>query len=182
MMTLFTIWHYLIIVMMVLFFAGGVYISLTQPNKKLRFPMIISFTLIILLVGVFSLIVLDKYTKVVSLYKMQSKRLFNIEKIVYTGIVKNEGNYEIGEVTFELKLVNKGHVTGNVKAGSFFSPSGFAEFFGGGAGVLYKPQTIIKKFVVAENLKPGDAQSFRVHFDYPPYFRSVAEFAKVYGH
>ena len=49
---------------------------------------------------------------------------------MYTGIVKNEGKHEIGEVTIEIKLVNKGHATGNVKGGNFYKPSGFFEFFG----------------------------------------------------
>ena len=113
---------------------------------------------------------------------MKNKRLLSVEKIIYTGIVKNEGNYEIGKVTFEIKLVNKGHVTGNVKAGSFFNPSGMVDFFSGGSGRKYKPQSITKEFVVAKNLRPGEAKSFRVHFDYPPYFRSVAHFGTVDGH
>jgi len=182
MITLLTIWHYIVIILTILFLLVGLYASIQQKNKKLKIQMIISVTLVSLLVGTFSFFIVDKYTKVVSLYKMKSKRLLNIEKVVYTGIVKNEGNYEIGKVTFELKLINKGRATGNVKAGSFFSPSGFMDFFGQGAGILYKPQTIVKKFVVAKNLKPGTAESFRVYFDYPPYFKHVAEFAKVYGH
>ncbi len=71
-----------------------------------------------------------------------------------------------------------GH-TGNVKAGSFFTPSGISDFFG--AGVLYKPQVITKEFVVAKNLKPGQSESFRVYFDYPPYFKNVAHFSTVKG-
>lgn len=182
MITFLTIWHYIVIISTLLIFLGGVYSTFTQTNKKLKVPMLISVTLVSLLLGVFSFLIVDKYTKEVKLYRLDSKRLLNIEKIVYTGIVKNEGDYEIGEVTFELKLINKGHATGNVKAGSFFSPSGFMDFFGEGAGVLFKPQTVKKEFVVAKNLKPGTAQSFRVYFDYPPYFRNVAEFSKVYGH
>ena len=144
--------------------------------------MVFSVVLISSLLAGFSIVVVDKYTKVVKLYKLKNKRLLNLEKIVYSGIVKNEGSFAVGKVIFELKLVNKGHVTGNVKPGSFFKASGLFEFFGGGADVLYKPQTIIKKFVVARNLKPGTAKAFRVYFDYPPYFRSTAQFAKVYGH
>ncbi|MCK4973983.1 MAG: DUF2393 family protein, partial [Sulfurimonas sp.] len=36
--------------------------------------------------------------------------------------------------------------------------------------------------VVARNLKPGEAKSFRVYFDYPPYFRSVSQYSKLYAH
>jgi len=181
-MTLFNIWHYLILSIIFILFILGVYASLKQEKKKLIMPMLVSVTLISVLIAVFSVMVVDKYTKVVKLYKMQNKRLLSVEKIVYTGVVKNEGKYEIGEVTFEIKLVNKGHVTGNIKGSNFYRTSGFLDFFGAGSNVLYRPQTLTKEFVVARNLKPGDAKAFRVHFDFPPYFRSVAQFAKVYGH
>lgn len=181
-MTLFNIWHYIVLGVIFLIFIGGVAASFRQEKKKLLIPMLFSVTLVSTLLALFSVAVVDKYTKVVKLYKLENKRFLSIEKIKYSGIVKNEGNYPIGEVIFEIKLVNKGHVTDNVKAGSFFDPSGFKEFFGEGAGYLYKPQTIVKEFVVARNLGPGEAQQFSVHFDFPPYFRQVADFAKVYGH
>lgn len=181
-MTLFNYWHFLILSIIFLVFILGILSSFRQENPKLRNPMLISVTLITILITGFSMVVVDKYTKVVKLYKMENKRLLSTEQIVYTGIVKNEGNHKIGKVTFEIKLVNKGHVTGNVKAGSFFKPSGFFDFFGGGSGKLYKPQSITKKFVVAKNLKPGTAKSFRVYFDFPPYFRSVSHFGTVTGH
>ena len=96
--------------------------------------------------------------------------------------MKNTGNHTIGEVTFEIKLVNKGRATGNVKGGNFYKPSGFLDFFGGGMNILSsKPQTITKEFVVAQNLKPGHAKQFRVYFKYPGYFSNVSHFTKVSG-
>lgn len=180
-MTLFNYWHYIVLGIIFLIFVGGIVASLKQPRKKLIFPMILSVSLISVMLAVFSVVVVDKYTKKVGLYKVKNHRLLSVEKIVYTGIVKNEGNHEIGEVIFKIKLINKGHATGNVKAGSFYQVSGFWDFFGG-ANVLYKPQTIKKEFVVARNLEPGKAQSFRVYFDYPPYFRQVSQFESVEGH
>lgn len=182
MSTLLNYWHYFILIVLFIFYIGGLFTALRQEKKKLIFPMAFSITLVFSLLAVFSVVVVDKYTKVVKLYKLENKRLLSTEQIIYTGIVKNEGQYTIGEVTFEIKLVNKGHMTGNVKAGSFFAPSGFADFFGGGANILYKPQTIEKEFVVATNLRPGESQPFRVYFDFPPYFRNVADFSKVRGH
>ncbi|MCW8837658.1 MAG: DUF2393 domain-containing protein [Thiovulaceae bacterium] len=170
----------MVLLIIILVFTGGVLGALKQPIKKLRVPMISSLALIMILVAVFSLVAVDKYTKEVELYKFENKRILSIEKIVYTGIVKNEGNYEIGEVTFEIKIVNKARDIG--PRASFFTPTGFADFFGGGANILYRPQNIVKTFVVAKNLKPGEAKSFRVYFDYPPYFKNVSQFAKVYGH
>ncbi len=175
-------WHFIVLGIIIIIFIGGIVSAFRQDNKKLVFPMIISVSLISALLVGFSLVVVDKYTKVPKLYKLNNKRLLSIEKMIYTGIVKNEGNHLIGEVTFEIKIVNKGHVTGNVKAGSFYSPSSLIDFFGGGSKRSYKPQSITKEFIVAKNLKPGEAKAFRVYFDWPPYFRNVSDFAKVYGH
>jgi len=142
--------------------------------------MLFSVALINAFLAVFSVVVVDKYTKEVKLYKLKNKRLLSIEKIIYTGIVKNEGKFPVGKVVLEIKLVNKGHATGNVKGGNFYKASGFFDFFSGGFNTMkYKPQTIVKEFVVAKNLKPGHAKAFRVYFDYPPYFRSVAQFTKL---
>lgn len=181
MITLFNYWHYIVLAVILFIFIGGVVTTFKQTNKKLIFPMLISVSLISMLLAGFSIVIVDKYTKIPKLYKLKNKRLLGIEKIIYTGIVKNEGNHEIGTVTIEIKLVNQGHTTGNVKGGNFYKPSGFMDFFSGGANILYKPQTIIKQFVVATNLKPGDAKAFRVHFGWPPYFRNVAEYVKVTG-
>ncbi len=180
-MTLFNYWHYFSLAIILLIFTGGVVASLRQENKKLGFQMLLSITLVTVLLSVTSVFIVDKYTKEVKLYKMKNKRLLSTEKIIYTGIVKNEGHYTIGEVKVKIKLVNKGHATGNVKGGNFYKPSGIADFFSG-SGKLFKPQSITKEFVVAKNLKAGNAKSFRVYFDYPPYFRSVADFTTVSGH
>ena len=182
MMTLFTYWHFIVLIFVLLIGVGGVYASLQQPKAKVRIPMAISAVVITIMFAIFVLMAVDKYTKVVQLYKLENKRILSTEKIVYTGIVKNEGNHKIGEVTFQIKLVNKGHATGNMKNANFFSPSGFMDFFSGGANILYKPQTVVKKFVVAKNLRPGEAKRFRVQFRFPSYFKSVSQFPKVYGH
>lgn len=181
-MTLFNIWHFIVFFVVIIIFAIGVYITLKKADKKLVMPMIFSMLLIASLLMAFSILAVDKYTKEVKLHKLKNKRLLSIEKIVYSGIVRNEGNYEIGKVTFEIKIVNKGHVIGKAEGRSFFTSSGFFGFFSDGANILYKPQEITKEFVVAKNLKPGKAKAFRIHFDYPPYFKSVSHYAKVYGH
>ena len=181
-MTLFNYWHFIVLGVIFLLFIGGMVSALKQENAKLKLGMAFSTILISIFLAVFSVMVVDKYTKIVKLYKMKNKRLLSLEKIIYTGIVKNEGNHAIGKVTFQIKLVNKGHATGNVKGGNFYKASGFFDFFSGGYNLNFKPQSITKEFVVAKNLKPGEAKAFRVYFRYPPYFSSTAQFAKVWGH
>lgn len=181
-MTLLNYWHYIVFFVIFIIFLFGIYSALKQESAKMKFGMLVSVSLVSLFLAVFSVIVVDKYTKKVGLYKLENKRLLSAEKIVYTGIVKNEGDHDIGAITLEIKLVNKGHATGNVKGGNFYKASGFFDFFSGGYDLNFKPQTLIKEFVVATDLKPGQAQAFRVYFDYPPYFRSTSQFAKVSGH
>jgi len=181
-MTLLNYWHFIMFGVIFLIFLAGVISSFRQDKKKLILPMLISTTVVTLFLAVFSVVLVDKYTKKVELFKLKNKRLLSTEKIVYTGIVKNTGEHTIGKIVFEIKLVNKGHATGNVKGGNFYKPSGVFDFFSGGNSKSNKPQTITKKFVVARNLKAGSAKSFRVYFDYPPYFRNVAHFAEVTGH
>jgi hypothetical protein len=178
----FNYWHFIVLAVIALMALVGVLNALKQKNRKLVMPMIFSVVLISTLTAGFSVFVVDKYTKTVKLYKLKNKRLLQQEKIMFSGIVRNEGSHKIGKVTFEIKLVNKGMATGNVKGGSFYKPSGFLDFFSSGSDKLYKPQQITHEFVVAKNLKPGQAKEFRVYFDYPPYFKSVSHFAKVYAH
>lgn len=180
-MTLFNYWHYIFLGLSALLLVLGVFSSLRQEKKKLILPMLISSVLISALLGFFSIMVVDKYTKEVEVVKIKNKRLLSTEQIVYSGIIKNVGNHKIGTVTLEIKLVNKGHATGNVKGGNFYKASGFLNFFKGMGVDRSKPQSITKEFIVAKNLKAGAAKQFRVYFRYPGYFRSVADFVKVEG-
>lgn len=183
MITLFNAWHYTVFGIILLIFIGGIAIAFKDENSKTRVHIIFTTFLITSVMAGFSLFVVDKYTKKAKLYKLENKRNLSTEQIMYSGLVRNEGNYEIGEVTFEIKLVNRGHASGNVKAGSFFKPSGFFDFFSGESiSGKSKPQQITHEFVVAKNLKPGESREFRVYFEYPPYFRGVAHFSKIYAH
>lgn len=181
-MSLLNIWHYLVLGIIFVIFVLGVIRALKEKKPKMMFSMLFTVTLISVVMAIFSIFVVDKYTKQVKLYDLKNRRLLSVERISYTGVVKNVGDYPIGKVTLEIKLVNKGHATGNVKGGNFYKPSGFLDFFTEGFGIdKSKPQTVIKHFVVARNLKPGQAHRFYVHFHYPPYFRSTAQFTKVTG-
>jgi len=174
-------WHYIFLGIIFLIFMGGIVTAFTQSKKNLVLPMIISTVLVTTLLAFFSIVVIDKYTKHLKIYKVKNRRLLSTEQIVYSGFVKNTGNFTVGKVVFEVKLVNKGHATGNLKGENFYKSSGFFDFFST-SGSTSKPQTITKKFIIARNLKAGGVKIFRVYFKYPPYFKSTAHFTKVYGH
>lgn len=182
MSTYFTVWHYGTVILTTGLFLVLVFLSFKETSKKNRNAMIIASFLVMVLVTVFMILALDKYTKKAEMFGLKNRRMLNTEKIVYTGYVKNVGNYTIGQVKIEFKLVNKGHVTGNVKAGSFFKPSGFLEIFGGGDRANYRPQKIEETIVVARNLEPGKTKAFTVSLDFPPYFKYVSDFQRVSAH
>ncbi len=181
-MTAFNYWHFITFGIIFLIFIAGTIGALKQKEVKIKIGMFISILLVTSFLAIFSVLVVDKYTKHVVLYKLKNKRLLSTEQIIYTGVVKNKGNHLIRKVTFQIKLVNRGHMTGNVRAGTFYKSSGFFEFFSHGFDMKTKPQSITKEFVVAKNLKPGASKAFRVYFRYPPYFRATSQFAKVWGH
>jgi len=181
-MSSFNIWHYMVLTVIFVIFIVGVIRALKEKNQKMMYSMLFTVTLVTVFMAIFSIFVVNKYTKHVKLYNLKNSRLLSLERISYTGIVKNVGKYPIGKVTFKIKLVNKGHTIGNVKSGSFYKPSGFLGFFTDGFGIdKSKPQTVVKKFIVARNLKPGHAHQFYVYFRFPSYFSSVAQFPKVTG-
>jgi uncharacterized protein DUF2393 len=146
--------------------------------------MIFASFLVIVTAGAFSIMAIDKYTKIATLYGVKNTRILRNETIVFTGFVKNKGDYKIGEIVLNVKLVNRGHVTGNVRGGSFYRPSGIIDFITsfGEDKTTYKPQKVEEQFVVATNVEPGKAVFFRVQMPYPPYFKHVAEFTTISAH
>ena len=182
MIPLLNYWHYIFLGIFFLFFLVGIISAFRQKKKSLILPMLISTVLVTGFLAFFSILVVDKYTKKVEVVKIKNKRLLSTERIIYSGIIQNTGNHKIGKVTIKIKLVNKGHATGNVKGGNFYKASGFLSFFEGGMGMKKsKPQSITKEFIIAKNLKAGARKQFRVHFRYPGYFRRVADFVEVSG-
>ena len=182
MIPLLNYWHYIFLGISFFILIFGVISALRQEKKKLILPMLISTVIVSVFLAFFSVIIVDKYTKKVEVVKIKSKRLLSTEQIIYSGIIKNVGNHPIGKVTIEIKLVNKGHATGNVKGGNFYKPSGFFDFFSSGMGMERStPQTITKTFIIATNLKAGARKPFRVYFKYPGDFRSVSNFVEVSG-
>jgi len=183
-MTYMTYLHYLVLLIFALLFVVTVILSIREKNSKIRFTMILSSFVVMLLLSGFFMMALDKYTKIAEIRGLKNTRLLMNEKIVYSGYAYNAGKFTIGKIELEIKLVNRGHVTGNVKGGNFYKPSGFWDFFGGGETAKRKerPQTIIRTFVVAKDLKPGKAKYFSVRLPYPGYFTSTADYTRVFAH
>jgi len=184
-MTYFTIWHYLFSFLALSILIGGIFTASKEEKSSIRNGIIFSSFLISILLGITFIFVLDKYTKKAAIFDLRNTRLLSTEQIVYKGFVKNIGNYKIGTIKLEIKLVNNGNAVGNIKGGkSFYKPSGLFDFIYSGGQTIEKskPQTIVKEFVVAKDLEPGKSKYFRVMFPFPPYFSAVSQFTKVYSH
>lgn len=184
MSTYFTIWHWFAIIFLSIVFLLLVLVSLKETNQKNILSMIFASFLVIVTAGVFTLMAIDKYTKKATLYGVKNTRILRNETIVFTGYVKNKGDYTIGKIVLSVKLVNKGHVTGNVKGGSFYKPSGLFDFISsfGDKAKTYKPQKVEEDFVVATKIAPGKASYFRVQMPYPGYFKHVSSFTTITAH
>ena len=181
--TYLTIWHYAFMLLSLLLFIAGIFAGMREEKSNLRYGIIFSSFLISILIGSMSVVVLDKYTKKAEVFSLKNRRILMNETIVYQGYIKNVGNYKIGTVKIEIKLVNKGHATGNVKGGNFYKPSGFFSFLSGGeAKAKARPQKVEHTFVIATNLEPGKSKHFSVTFPYPPYFSAVSDFVKLSTH
>jgi len=183
MSTYFTIWHWTAILIALVVFFFLIIVSIKEENRKNSLSMIFASFLVVVTATVFALMALDKYTKTATLYGVKNTRILRNETIVFTGFVKNKGDYTIGEIVLKVKLVNKGHVTGNVKGGSFYKPSGMFDFFSSfGEAKTYKVQKVEEEFVIARKIRPGKATSFRVQMKYPPYFKHVSQFTTISAH
>ena len=183
MSTYFTVWHYLVVTFSTLLFFAGIVFAFIQKDKKMIAPIIFITLLVVSLITSISLVAIDGYTKHAKVFDVENHRVLLLEKIVYTGYVKNTGDYTIGKVALTIKLINKGHATlGKANEGSFFQTRSITEFFSGGANVLYRPQTVEKTFNIATDLKPNEIQQFRVSFDFPPYFEQVTDNTTLSAH
>ena len=118
--------------------------------------------------AVFSMFVLDKYTKKAKLLKISHKRILRNESISITGKIKNVGKFKIGLCTLEVKIVSDAFSTGKLK--------------GSNKDKDQKVTTISKEFAIAKDLKPNEIRTFTVNMKYPPYFQSPYFGYKLYCH
>ena len=170
----FTIVHILALVIFFVLLVLMLYLSMKEKNLKIKLGMIFSSILIVVSLSIFSMFVLDKYTKKAKIYNITHKRILQNESIMFKGKVKNVGSFEIPQCKLKVKMVS-GIMGGNTLKGSdVFNPqSGIKDWLtnlGGEDEKKKKPTTIEKEFVVAKKLRPGRSKDFTVFFKYPPYF------------
>jgi hypothetical protein len=178
MSTYFTLWHYLFTGLIVLSFIVATVLTLLKRDLPYKGSIIFVYFLSGAALLFIAILIIDSSTKLPTLVSVEGHRYLPKEKIIFTGRVRNSGKYPIGEVSVEIKLINKD--TGVSSKDPTYQSNAFAELMGD-KGLQAKPSFTIHTEVVATNLKPGHSKKFWIALPYPPYFKGHNEDIKVYG-
>lgn len=133
------------------------------------------------MLGVFSVFVLDKYTKQARLEDMNQKRILITESLTLSGKIRNIGSFKIGTCSLEVKLVSNAISSSTLSGSNVFNPrSGLGSLFTNEKEA--KPTTVIQEFTIAKNLEKGELRNFSISMRYPPYFQKTFMSYKLYCH
>lgn len=159
-----TLWHYVLLTLMGSIFVLGVLLAFRSQSK---FSILTTLFFSLLLFGGFSWKLINENVYRVELSHIQKERHFETEEVVFTGIIRNTGNYPVANVIATVTLVNSGSNT--AKASQFGQSTAFAELFEGD-DPDFKRQNIEEEHVIADYLIPGQSKAFYIRMEYPPYF------------
>jgi len=175
--TYMTFWHYGALVVIAIAFLALTMVTLQQSSKSsTKASIIITYLLTSIGMAFGVLLFIDTYTKKVTLSEVKDRRFLPTEKIFFTGSVYNSGDYTIGTVSVEIKIINRESVA---KEGEpSFQSNAFAEMLGDDP-TTYKPSYLITTEVVATDLKPGQRKNFHITMPHPPHFKGYSVYSRV---
>lgn len=176
--TFFTVWHYGAVILITLALLVAILTTLLQPKLSSKFSIILAYILASLGLMLMAILTIDSYTKKITLSDVDDKRFLPTEKIIFTGYVRNSGDYTINEVSVEIKIVNKD--TAAKEGEPMYQSNAFAEILGD-KGMEYKPSFITVTEVVATNLKPGERKQFRIVMPHPSHFKGYTDYVRAFG-
>ncbi len=171
MISYFTIVHIITLVILFLIFIILLILSFKETRKKVLFAMIFSNFLVISMLAVFSMFVLDKYTKKAVLENVSHQRVLLNETIAIFGRIRNVGKFGISKCFLNVKLVNNAIESGKLNGSNVYKPSSGLGFLTKKIDGNEKKSTIIKDFLIAKNLKVGELRNFNATMRYPSYFK-----------
>lgn len=167
----FTILHWITLASFLVLFVFLCILAKKESNPKIFWSMIFASFLVVLMLSIFSIFLIDKYTKEAKLISVTHKRVLRNETINIYGKVKNVGNFKIGKCKIEIKIVSDALTGGNIEGSSVFKPtSGLVDFFKK-ADKNQKTASVRKVFIIAKDFKPNEIKNFSVSMRYPPHFR-----------
>ncbi len=180
-MTYLTIVHWLVLLFFLALFILLVIISRKETRPNVFWSMVFASFLVTTTAAVFSMFVLDKYTKKGKLLSIENHRILRTEEIVFKGKVQNVGKFMIGQCKLTIKMINNPVESGKLSGSQVFKPSGM-EFFKPKESKKERPNTISKEFIVAKHIEPGEIQPFTIRMHYPPYFSKTRLIYHLYCH
>ncbi|MDD2368959.1 MAG: DUF2393 family protein [Sulfuricurvum sp.] len=170
-----TVWHYLVLGIALLLIILSIFSAL-QAKRLIQQLAILFASFIVIIAGAFIVLAgLESYTKKAKIFNLKHDRLLQSEQIVFTGVVKNMGEYPLARVQLELTLQNTQKQQSGIFGGA---PHAFNEAF----DTKYQPQTINYYYTVATDLPPGYSKAFTIMIDYPPYFNDTSYRTKAVAH
>lgn len=164
-----TYWHYLLIIALTVIFVLG---SVLAFRSSYRWSILASIIAVLSGIGVALWALINQSVYQVEVSQLDDQHIYQAEKIVITGIVRNTGDFPVANVIGTVKLIN---ARGASRKGfkHFAQPTAFAEIYEGD-DPRFKPQNIVSKHVIADYLTPGGSKSFTIILDYPPYFNNAS--------
>ena len=171
MISYFTIVHVITLVILFIIFIILLILSFKETRKKVLFAMIFSNFLVISMLAVFSMFVLDKYTKKARLENVSQSRILINESLVLYGRVRNIGKFGISKCFLHVKLVNDAINSKNLNGSTLYKPSSGLDFLTNKVSNEEKKSTVEKDFLIAKNLKVRELRNFSASMRYPPYFK-----------
>ncbi|WP_201352431.1 DUF2393 family protein [Hydrogenimonas urashimensis] len=177
-----TIVHWLVLIFFLALFILLVVISKKETRRNVFWSMVFASFLVTTTAAVFSMFVLDKYTKKGKLLAIENHRILRSEEIVFKGRVQNVGKFEIGECRLTIKMINNPVESGKLSGSQIYQPSGFGDFFKSRKENKSRPNTVKREFIVAKYLEPNEVRPFTVRMHYPPYFSKTRLIYKLHCH
>ena len=170
MISYFTIVHKITLVIFFILFLILLVLSFKETRKKVLVAMIFSNFLVISTLAVFSMFVLDKYTKKARLEDVTHSRVLITESLVISGRIRNIGKFGISKCFLHVKLVNNAVESNNLSGTTLYKPTSGLGFLTNKIDGNEKQSTIKKDFLIAKNLRVDELRNFSASMRYPPYF------------
>ncbi|MFA6188503.1 MAG: DUF2393 family protein [Sulfuricurvum sp.] len=176
--TTFTIWHYLNFLLIAGVLIWSIRYILKQKDLLKKGSYIATYCIIGFAFLVISTMVIDQYTKKVILQNVQNHRFLSTESIIFTGTVRNIGNYDVNEVEIEIEIFDKG----SKKQGrSSYESTAFRDVYGRSA-TGDQPKSMTFRKTIAKELKAGHSKQFVVSIRHPSYFHGYSDKERVIVH
>lgn len=174
----FTVWHYLAIIIIMGLLIWSIVYTLQQNKLSSKGSFIATYVVAAFALLSISFISIDQQTQKVILLNFQNHRLLSTEQIIFTGSVRNVGDYTVSEVEIEIKIFDKGI---KKQGRPLYESTAFRDAYG-----LYDSDNQPKSFVIRQkvvtDLEPGHSKRFVMAVDYPSHFKGFTDKARLITH